>query len=82
MLQTIVEYVAGLVKEQLEEMLQEVIAKLIELLGEDEGIVEEWLDSLSPTKQMFARQLITFMEMLLEKVAEELLKDEPVEPVG
>ena len=71
-----IEYIAGLVKEQLTDILEEVIAKVLELLNADESVIEKWLDSLSPLRRKFAEKLLNFVEDILRVVAEEVVDSE------
>jgi len=82
MLKSIVETIAGLVQEQLEELLQEVVNKILELINADDSEIEEWLDTLSPIRRMFAENLINFTKQLLELVADKLIEKDTFDTVA
>lgn len=78
MLKSLVETIAGLVQEQLQELLQEVINKVLELINADDSELEEYLDTLSPIRRMFAENLINFTKQLLELVADKLIEEDTI----
>lgn len=69
MLDNVLMWLLGLVKDKLNELFSEVIEGILEYI-DDENALDEYVNSLPPMKKMVAESIINFVKSLMEKLLE------------